>query len=601
MIQSKPTTTAVLLCLVSLAGASCSPGATQANPPPPPPPSTAASCYDGTFHSECPAGETCSSLISNHQVTPACLPACNFGPGKQGCAAGQVCYPAVNSPDEGSCRPGCKQASDCRSGLACDGSSGQCKCSASSDCSVAFGFPLACRADGFCAAGCTADQDCGCGGTCTAGSCQPGCHTNADCCGGGACEAGQCARAPSSAGYSRCASSDECPAGMFCDNSFPRGQCLPVPDLTRTCATGACPGGSTCVSRPTTDGKFALVCRETCTPGASGACGADAVCIHIPNDPASAACFPGCFSNSECGAGRTCDLASHTCQCQLDSACSSWGPGATCNVTTGECSAPKCVPRCDGTTCGSDGCGGGCSCASGSQCNSSGQCVRPPAACQVSPAGTCNDPASVFCGTGCCPSSTPYACPAAGKCYASATEASAACGGSTCYVCSASTVGGGSCQPTSGGSCADPSANVCGSHGCCPSGSPFACPSTGRCYPTQSEAITACGSTGCYACNPPAAGGTCHMETSCVSAVKDFPTGLGHCAGEMTGHLTNHCGVTVSCKVCPTPTPSGGCGGFTIGDGQTVGGEGGGMWWCNEGTQLTYWCDLPSDSNSCFP
>lgn len=452
----------------------CSGGSRPASEPPPPPPTPtpASSCLDATYHSQCPANQLCSSLISNRTVTPTCLPGCSFGSNQSDCGPGHLCYPMLGAPDRGSCRPACTQDGDCRNGLSCDFPSGQCRCKAASDCATAFGFPAACRADGFCATNCTLDADCGCGALCVNGSCQAGCNSNSDCCGGGTCAAGRCTPPAAAAAYARCASSDDCAAGLICDGQFSRGECIPYPDLSRNCATGACPSGSTCISYPAADNKLLLYCLERCTPGSNAGCNQGSLCLHVPNDPGNAACFPACADDSQCGTGMTCNKTTHECACQSDSACAFWGPGATCSPMTGECSAPKCVPRCDGTTCGSDGCGGTCACASGFQCNSSNQCVRPssgctrnadcssnccntstgacvassncqapPSSCQSPGTGTCQDASSVYCGIGCCPASAPFACSSTRSCYPSQAQAEAACGGSACYQCVAGNSG----------------------------------------------------------------------------------------------------------------------------------------------------------------
>jgi hypothetical protein len=470
----------LLLALVA-ATLACSGGSSPAPVPPPAPTPGGSSCYTSVGRSDCPSGQICSSLFTNHQSAPACLAECSPGANQSDCGPGHVCYPLLGAPDRGACRPGCTQDGDCRDGLSCNTATGQCRCQSAADCTTAFGFASSCRADGFCAIGCTLDADCGCGAVCNSGSCQAGCNTGADCCGSATCSAGRCAAPAGVPAFSRCVLNDDCASGLLCDYGYSRGECLPYPDLTRSCATGACPAGSTCIAHPTSDNKIAISCPKTCTPGSNAGCSDGALCLRVPNDPTQAACFPACMDDAQCSTGMSCNRTTHECACQTDAACAFWGPGATCNASTGECSAPKCVPSCNGTTCGGDGCGGSCSCGSGTQCDSSGQCVRPatgctrgsdctsnccntstgacvatsycqapPSSCQVSPAGSCTDTTALFCGAGCCPANLPYSCPAAQGCYATQAAAESACGSSTCYQCVASSGSpgtGGSYQP----------------------------------------------------------------------------------------------------------------------------------------------------------
>jgi hypothetical protein len=96
----------------------------------------------------------------------------------------------------------------------------------------------------------------------------------------------------------------------------------------------------------------------------------------------------------------------------------------------------------------------------------------------------------------------------------------------------------GSCQTTISANCGDPTASSCGALGCCPASTPFACPSNGLCYETQDTAFAGCGGNACYACNPPAGGGSgpgsqclspmiwCSLYSVCVN-----PTCPYWCAG----------------------------------------------------------------------
>ena len=88
-----------------------------------------------------------------------------------------------------------------------------------------------------------------------------------------------------------------------------------------------------------------------------------------------------------------------------------------------------------------------------------------------------------------------------------------------------------------------------------------------------------------------AAGGNCTNMTSMVTLTTARPTGPGHCASEITGHLTNHSSERVWCVFAfynhGVKTKDGG--GGDIAPGQTTGGEMAGIWSCGADT-IRYAC-----------
>jgi len=87
------------------------------------------------------------------------------------------------------------------------------------------------------------------------------------------------------------------------------------------------------------------------------------------------------------------------------------------------------------------------------------------------------------------------------------------------------------------------------------------------------------------------AGANCTNMTNMVTLTTARPTGPGHCANEITGHLTNHGSERVWCVFAfydhGVKTKDGG--GGDIAPGQTTGGEMAGIWSCGADT-IKYAC-----------
>jgi hypothetical protein len=93
----------------------------------------------------------------------------------------------------------------------------------------------------------------------------------------------------------------------------------------------------------------------------------------------------------------------------------------------------------------------------------------------------------------------------------------------------------------------------------------------------------------------------CTNMDGAVSFSTSHPTGLGHCAGEVVGSVTNRTSQPVDCRYAfyKNGIKTGDGGGGTIGPGQTVSGEGGGIWTCGADT-IKYACFPHSpDSAAC--
>jgi hypothetical protein len=127
-----------------------------------------------------------------------------------------------------------------------------------------------------------------------------------------------------------------------------------------------------------------------------------------------------------------------------------------------------------------------------------------PLACSATPVGGgCMRAGYSNCGSACCPSTSPFDCPATGKCYGTEAAAALACGSTACSTCVAPT---NTCTPSVGGTCNDPTYVYCSGTVCCPSTSPFYCSITNLCYTTSAAAASVCGSTSCSSCVAPLPG-----------------------------------------------------------------------------------------------
>lgn len=200
-------------------------------------------------------------------------------------------------------------------------------------------------------------------------------------------------------------------------------------------------------------GHVQAPCSEICALGSwSGA---------PPSDggfgiDAGSSCAPG-----EClGTDGNCYGPCNEGVCTLDP--SAYGAGSCSDPSAGgvSCCLPSQPDSSSGS--GSGGSSGGVS--SGS---SGGYCVTNTSSAVGCPAGNlaCNS-------TRCCPYTTPFHCDATSSCYATASEALAACGGSTCESCNSSSGGsGGSGSGSgSGGSCVPIGQPCPAGTQCCPGG-----------------------------------------------------------------------------------------------------------------------------------
>ena len=104
-------------------------------------------------------------------------------------------------------------------------------------------------------------------------------------------------------------------------------------------------------------------------------------------------------------------------------------PGTSC--VEGKCVAPVCIPSCDGSSCGPDGCGGTCTCANSLVCEV-GKCVTPVCspACSGQDCGTPDG-----CG-GTCTCAGGLLCDS-GKCKLPCTKADNSCSGDVLTFCAA--------------------------------------------------------------------------------------------------------------------------------------------------------------------
>jgi hypothetical protein len=95
-------------------------------------------------------------------------------------------------------------------------------------------------------------------------------------------------------------------------------------------------------------------------------------------------------------------------------------------------------------------------------------------------------------------------------------------------------------------------------------------------------------------------GGQCTSLDSCVTVTSQ--TSTNGCNGsELLATLTNNCGQSAYCRVCPVVSGSvdeAQCAASGISAGQTQSGEGAGWWWC-EGNEVKYLCVPSTEDPSC--
>ncbi|MCB9736877.1 MAG: hypothetical protein H6745_30215 [Deltaproteobacteria bacterium] len=468
--------------------------------------------------------------------------------------------------------------------------------------------------------------------------CVPNCDGRAcgsDGCGGscGTCSAGACntAGACVAAGWT-------CDADRFGDHQVCDCECGAAdPDcaspglLVLGCESGEiCSATGVCATcAPRCDG---VSCGDDGCGGSCGRC-LDPANPYCTDGACVAACVPDCDGH-DCGpdgCGGECGVCGVGTYCVLDK-CLALDPALSCDGRCGDtapggcsckdgcgggrccgdfASACDCIPRCDGKTCGPDGCGGSCgTCAVGADCVD-GNCVDDP--CDPNPClhGTCGAGGACACDLG-------YAGDTCGECATGYVDFPActydACQNVDCRVGSCNqTTGRCDCPPGVGGAfcdaCLDPtraypgctepldpcSANRCNDHGVCgPTGACVCragftgpacdtCASSGHTYPSCSGPADPCAGVDCGAhgvCAP--AFGVCSCDTgftgdacelcarpgdafpACHPCLDDGECGAG--GGECTAGT---CGPDNVCRVLPvadgTPCFEGTCVGGACG------------------------------------
>jgi hypothetical protein len=437
-----------------------------------------------------PAKPSCNDTLGQCQAV--CVPQCTgkaCGPDGCGGTCG-TCASGVTCTAAGGCLP---DAWTCNKAFFGDGAVCDCGCGAAdSDC--AGDLPVA---------GCAKLQKCDKTGTCvakvpTGWTCEPGTYDALD-----ACDCGCGVLDPDCQFKSltvvgcpgldpACDATGTCVAcvpdctGKDCGNDGCGGSCGGCASKTAVCSAGTC-------SEPCSPKPLICLTNECGDDGCGGSCGSCATgstckfgsCVKVVPDEDPTSCAghcgstapAGCYCTAGCKASGFCcpDFAS-TCACtpKCDGkTCGSDGCGGSC----GTCGSDKpycnasfqcdavCVPACGTKACGPDGCGGTCgSCGAGSKCSKTAKCV--PEAWTCSPL-LYGDKQGCDCGCGAadsdcsvagvavfgCPSSQSM-CTAKGVCDISFCANNAACGAKWCVGVYAKGNGmfGGVCDtPVSGG------------------------------------------------------------------------------------------------------------------------------------------------------
>jgi len=252
---------------------------------------------------------------------------------------------------------GCQAATDCPTGLVCDGATNSCvSCPSDAACRSGYGPQHVC-VSGVCITGdCQTYNDCSNGKICVGNSCT-NCAGDGDCqatygsdhiCVSGGCVAGNCRSAAD------CTTPGQiCSATFQCTSCTTDGQCVSNYGANHLCQSGSCVPGN---CRTTSDCKGGFICDTaslTCVP-----CTDDASCMANYTGQQlclSGSCTPGnCRTAANCAAGQVCDVTSHMCgTCPTDAACvSAYGAGHLC--VGGQCVAGECRTSndCAGTEAG---------------------------------------------------------------------------------------------------------------------------------------------------------------------------------------------------------------------------------------------------------
>ena len=335
-------------------------------------------------------------------------------------------------------------------------------------------------------------------------------------------------------------------AGQGCSlSTCPDGCC----DASGQCRTGsdslACgnfgnqcldcvAGGGTCAKTTKECGKLLTSCDATSCP--NGCCakgdGNTFLCLSGVGD---VSCGKGGAACADCGPGRMCSAATHTC---IAGGC---GPDS-CD---GCCAGNQCLKGLDGKTCGSRG-------QACINCDALGQkCAAlsgpPGGKCEGAP--SCNP---TNCAKGCCT--------ADGKCVGGVDQTACGIGGLLCKGCGASeTCEAGKCTP--GAKCGP---NNCTGDSCCfndecVSGTgATACGANGAACQNCAGQNLACTAGKCTqpACTPGSCPNGCCQGDLCVTGVQDDACGRN-------GALCNDCKqngqVCGAGNVCRTPCNAQNC------------------------------------------
>ncbi|MFT7625252.1 MAG: Cys-rich repeat protein, partial [Myxococcota bacterium] len=151
--------------------------------------------------------------------------------------------------------------------------------------------------------GCTADEECGDGQTCTNNACKGLKPIGEACSDSSQCETGSC-----SGGQCACTEDAQCGAGNWCDTSFlGQNQCV---ELLGECA--ACGDDTECVSGMC-EGLFSPASNKCVTENQlalEAACCKDSQCLSgqcAGNDDDQVVCQ--CSEDSDCPSGQTCNTS----------------------------------------------------------------------------------------------------------------------------------------------------------------------------------------------------------------------------------------------------------------------------------------------------
>lgn len=410
---------------------------------------------------------------------------------------------------------------DAGSGGGCGGQ-GQLCCSG-----ISCALPLTCQR-GFCAAPLAQD-----GGSCGAAS-EPCCQGTTCTAADTTCQQGRCVTSHD-AGVARKAAGEACQADGECLD----GTCLQVGFAggycTRGCASATdCLAQSQCGRNPSGVGPATVCLRQCSLPGqAPGGCRSGYVCEANAGTSGVPVCFPGCTSNTTCGAAPTCDSRGFCCGASGFVCCegSTCAAGNTCS--SGTCRAAACGSL--GQACCTSGtpCQGQAICL-GNQCQACGGDGQPCCANAVCSSGTCQ--------AGTCQAVTQGAVGTPCTDYSQCTgntciqETSGLFPGGYCTQdCSSATCpGGASCTPYLA------SGSLCGAHcvfdggvGGCRAG--YVCERIVPAAPTQGVCASACTSSaqcpggitcqGGFCCGAP--GFKCCAGNACATGTCNLS--LGYC------------------------------------------------------------------------